>query len=185
VQGRPPWFVRLLAGLIRGDGAEFLRGDLEEAWWRRDEAGGGARWLRDALLTLLAWWRPSAVRRRARLARGGTVRARRHGFALADVGQDFRLALRGLVRRPGFSLLVVGTLGLGVGATATIYSVVDAVVVRALPYSDAEGLVAEGNLVPDRAFVDGTSLQAIAGVSGPNVRDWRERTRTLAALEAV
>ncbi len=104
---------------------------------------------------------------------------------MSDIGRDAHQAVRGLARRPGFALLVVATLGLGIGATTTIYSVVDAVVVRALPYPDADALVRAGHLYPGREWVEGTSLHSIHSVSGPTLRDWRERTRTLAQLEAV
>jgi hypothetical protein len=48
--------------------------------------------------------------------------------------QDLRYALKGLVARPGFAALTVLTVGLGVGASTAVFSVVDAVVFRALPY---------------------------------------------------
>ena len=49
---------------------------------------------------------------------------------------ELRIALRSLARRPGFALGVALTLGLGVGATTTIYAVVDGVMLRPLPYDE-------------------------------------------------
>jgi len=55
--------------------------------------------------------------------------------------QDLRFALRHLRRSPGFALTAMLTLGLGVGATAAVYSVVQTVLLASLPYTDADRLV--------------------------------------------
>ena len=57
------------------------------------------------------------------------------------LARDVRYALRGLVQRPAFSAVVVSTLALGIGATTAIYTLLDAVVLRPLPYPDADRLV--------------------------------------------
>lgn len=54
---------------------------------------------------------------------------------------DLRLALRGLIRQPGFSLVAILTLGLGIGATTAIFTVVDAVILQPLPYPDSDRVV--------------------------------------------
>jgi predicted permease len=61
---------------------------------------------------------------------------------------DFRYALRALRRNPGFTAIAVLSLGLGIGATTTIYSVIDALDFRPLPYRDADRLVALRALSP-------------------------------------
>jgi putative ABC transport system permease protein len=54
---------------------------------------------------------------------------------------DLRHALRGLIRQPGFSLVAILTLGLGIGATTAIFTVVDAVILQPLPYPDPDRVV--------------------------------------------
>lgn len=54
---------------------------------------------------------------------------------------DLRLAVRSLIRQPGFSLVAILTLGLGIGATTAIFTVVDAVILQPLPYPDSDRVV--------------------------------------------
>src|SRR5262245_51275489 len=61
---------------------------------------------------------------------------------LETLGQDLRYALRGLVRNPAYSVVVVLTLGLGIGANTGIFSVVRGVLLRPLPYERGDEVVA-------------------------------------------
>ena len=93
---------------------------------------------------------------------------------LESVVQDLRLAVRALRRSPAFALTAIATLALSVGATTTMFSAVDGVLLRPLPYPEPERLMAvlqHNRLKQDRA-----------AASPANFLDWRERSRSFAHL---
>ena len=86
--------------------------------------------------------------------------------------RDLRLSLRGLARTPGFTAVVLLTLALGIGANAAIFSVVDGVLLRPLPYPE-----------PDR-IVDLRHQEPYGNVSEPEFRDYRRDMKSLDRLAA-
>ena len=124
---------------------------------------------------------PGQARTEARRRFGGEDRMKertrdeRGTRLLEDTVRDVRYALRALGRAPGFTVVAVLTLSLGVGATTAIYTLVDGVVLRPLPYPESRRLVA----LWERGG-DGSSLHA----SYPNFSDWRSRSRSFEALSA-
>ncbi|MBX3278865.1 MAG: ABC transporter permease [Acidobacteria bacterium] len=89
--------------------------------------------------------------------------------------QDLRFALRTLRKRPGFTLVAVLTLGLGIGANSAIFSVVDAVLLRPLPYPEPEKLVRLWETFPPAGW---------GSVSAPNIKDWREQNTVFSSIAA-
>ncbi len=184
--------AQALLRLVRGHDAEVVRGDIEERHQRTpgdDPLRASRALLRDTLATLTWWWRPSSVRRRHTL--GAAVPApspfTHHGDSfMSSFLSDVRVTVRGCTRRLGFTLTVVLTFAVGIGATTTIYSVVDSVVLRQLPYQDADRLVALGNVFPGKEWrsADG-DLQDLAGVSLLNFQEWERRARSFERLGAA
>ena len=90
---------------------------------------------------------PAEARRLAILELGGIeqakerVRTHRHGALLEQIAQDVRYALRTFAKSPVFVLIVVATLGLGIGANTAIFSVMNAVMLKSLPVHEPERLV--------------------------------------------
>jgi putative ABC transport system permease protein len=91
--------------------------------------------------------------------------------------QDLRLALRSLARSPVFALVSILTLGLGIGATCTVFSLVDGVLLRPFPFEQPDRLVAVHETDRKRGL-DEMSL------SYPDFVDWREQAETLDEMAA-
>ena len=90
---------------------------------------------------------PAQARRLAVLELGGLeqakerVRTYRHGAWLDEVGRDVRYAFRIFVKNPGFTIIIVLTLALGIGANTAIFSLTDALMLRWLPVRSPQELV--------------------------------------------
>ena len=91
-----------------------------------------------------------------------------------DVTRDVRHAARGLWRSPGFSLAVILTLALGIGGNTAVFSVVDQLLLRPLPYPDGDQLV----------MVEESSGGRPADVSPANWLDWQRESRTFRRFAA-
>src|SRR5258708_1468735 len=89
--------------------------------------------------------------------------------------KDLSLAIRQFRRRPGFALAVVSTLALAIGANIAVFSVVNAVLFRALPFTSPERLVWIVSLRPDNPP---------APFTPPEFMDYRSQTRTLSGIAA-
>jgi putative ABC transport system permease protein len=111
---------------------------------------------------------------------GGATRHREavfdaRGFTWAlDVGRDVRFALRSYARTPSFTIVALLTLALGIGTTTAAFSIIDGVLLRDLPYPDADRIVS----ITGRDSLGNT----IGAVSAPNYYDWREQARSFEAM---
>lgn len=71
---------------------------------------------------------------------------------MTNLLQDLRFGLRTMLKRPGFTLIAIMTLALGIGASTAIFTVVDAAVIRGLPYKSPEQLYHMWELTPQKQF---------------------------------
>jgi hypothetical protein len=92
--------------------------------------------------------------------------------------QDIRYALRGLRKSPGFTLVSVVTLAIGIGATSGVFSVINGVLLRPLPYPDADRLISVSN-------VDRKDPRWSRTGSSTDVAHWRADNNVFEALEFV
>jgi putative ABC transport system permease protein len=97
--------------------------------------------------------------------------------SLGDLGQDLRFGGRQLLKSPGFTLVAVLTLALGIGATTAIFSVVYGVVLRSLPWKEPERLVRPMFISPEG--------ERHGAFSAPNFMDVRAQSKTLSGLAGV
>ena len=124
---------------------------------------------------------PQEARRAALVEMGGieqvqeSVREVRHGRLLEDLLQDARYALRSLRKHPGFTVIAILTLALGIGANTAIFSVINAVLLRPLPYENADQLVVLVETISERPI----------GVSYPDFVDWRTQNTVFENVVAV
>ncbi len=93
--------------------------------------------------------------------------------------RDLRYALRAVRRNPGFAAIAVLTLALGIGANSAIFSVLDAVLLRPLPYHEADRLVTIGSNVAQGGPVD-----AAMAVSYPDYQDIGKLTDAVSGIAA-
>src|ERR1700694_3310906 len=94
------------------------------------------------------------------------------------VWQDLRYGARLLWRDPGFSIIALVALGLGMGATTAIFSVVDAVLLKPLPFRDPERLL----VIWEKNPAQNKFKLLVAPV---NFFGWRQQTRTLESMAAI
>lgn len=154
--------------------ARWLEEWRAEVWHALDRPPGERR------STLALLWRcvgaiPDALASR-RLAPAGGIDAmpsrRRDAFA-----QDVRLGGRMLLRRPGFAVLALAMLSLGVGANAAIFGLVRAALLRPLPFVHEDGVVQLWETRPHQG-------RERNPVSLPDFIDWRARARTIERMAA-
>src|SRR5271155_3618613 len=91
--------------------------------------------------------------------------------------QDMRYALRQLFKSPGFTLTAVLTLAFGIGATTAIFSIVEGVLLRPLPFPDQGRLVTLGDILEGVKYGSDTP-----GVTAPGTRIYMQDTHAFSSL---
>lgn len=122
---------------------------------------------------------PEEARRKALIAFGGIERTReqchekRPGWWMSTVLQDLHYSVRGFRRNPLFTATVIATISLGIGVTTAVFSVVDPILFRSLPYAHADRLVSVGLVAPivQQEFMLGGSYY-----------DWRDHQTPFSSL---
>jgi len=148
---------------------------------------------------------PEEARRRARIDFGGVEQMREEtcrqhpGWFIETIAQDARYALRGFRRNPAFTATVIATLALAIGSTTAVFSVVDPILFRALPYANGDQLVSVGltaPIVPGEFMLGGsyyvwrdnqkpfTSLTSETGVSACDLTERNPAHLSCASIEA-
>ena len=164
---RPPSLAaRLLSRVLPRDRREFVLGDLEEEFLARAETSpGAARW----------WYWKQALRSLAPRQKpvGNTYSIPERDPLMRTLAADLRYAVRVLLRTPSFTIAVICVLALGIGANAAIFSIVNAVLLRPLPFEHADRLVRLFHVPPQETF---PGMPTFA-VSPANFYDWKRDAR--------
>ena len=124
---------------------------------------------------------PAEARQRAQAAFGGVERWREEAWEarvprwLEETAGDLRYAMRSLRRAPAFTTMAVACVALGIGVTTTIFGVVNGLLLRPLPFPEADRLVVVYSAHPER------DMHGV-NISRPDFDDWQRGNRSFAAL---
>ena len=166
----PRWTVALISLRLPEPWREFVLGDLAEEYASRAATAPAAarRWL--AWQTLRSIASPPPAPRR--LGSVPSLPSESHRM-LQSLVADVRYTWRSLVRAPGFAVAAIGVLALGIGATTAMFSILNTVLLRPLPFAEPDRLVRLFH-VPPQATFPGIPLFSL---SPANFYDWqREAT---------
>ncbi|HEY4216697.1 MAG TPA: ABC transporter permease [Gemmatimonadaceae bacterium] len=135
-----------------------------------------------------AGYTPDEAARQVRMAFGTSTSARDEAagggweIIIETLLRDFRYAIRTLRKSPAFAIVAILSLGIGIGATTTAYSVIDAFDFRPLPFRDADRLVWLSEITPRD---DDMCHNCPWLTAGPTALDWIAQTRSFDGIAAV
>ena len=172
----------IIRRLVPGSYGEDFLAELRKEFSGRAGRGGAAPWTASlwywsqalSLNTLRLRWGVLEWERR-RLPRMSLRPTRRN--RLDSVAQDIGDAVRSIRKSPAYAATVVATFALAVGANVAVFSVVNGVLLRPLPYANPGELVMIHRVSLRGGIHDG-------GVSGPDFRDWQRETTSFSSLAA-
>jgi len=179
--GRPPRLAEALLRLVISDpeSREGILGDLFEEYCEAAATCSrryATRWYWWSALRLAVRYASARIDRLPRRVRGGSVLAALdRGGPAAAIVRDAGYAARSLRRSPGFTAALSLVLGLGIGASTTIFGVFDTVVLEPIPFPEPDRLVSLGQLAPQGMLFL---------VSRPDYLDYRQRAAGLVDLAA-
>ena len=172
-----PGFPRLARWLLSvrltPEWHDFVVGDLEEEFRARAAASPAAarRW---------AWWQSVRCLVTPPPRQTSDLRPQKGDPFMRTVFSDFRQALRVFGRAPSFAIAVVAVLALGIGANTAIFSIVNAVLLRPLPFDRPEGLVRLYHTPPQTTFPGMPTFS----LSPANFVDWQRDSTSFEAMAA-
>ena len=167
----PRLAIWLLSRTVPAGCRDAVLGDLEEEFVEQALPRLGARRAR-----LWFWRQAFSLARAYALARHDTVAAGLHPPRTDTMRHDLRDAVRSLLRSPAYTLTAIAVLALGIGATSSIFSFVDGVLLRPLPYPNPERIVLVFEKPPG-------GLRN--GVATANFLDWRSQNDVFEAIAAT
>src|SRR5258705_12408322 len=85
--------------------------------------------------------------------------------------KDIRYAVRSLVKRPGFALIAVTTLALGIGATTAMFTMVNSILLRPLAFPEPDRIVLFEGINPGQGITQ-------SSMSAPDVADWQKQSKS-------
>jgi putative ABC transport system permease protein len=169
---RPPraalW---LMSRIIPSDVQDAVIGDLEEEFADEVVPRTGARWA-----CAWFWLQAFSLLRAYASARRSPSRSSTSSFRSDTMRHDLRDAVRALWRSPAYTVTAIAVLALGIGATSSIFSFVDGVLLRPLPYANPERIVMVWEKPPN-------GLRN--GVATANFLDWRNENDVFETMSAV
>ena len=179
---RPPGgAVALIRRIVPGPYGDGFVAELNSEFTRRVARHGRARatarlwyWIQALSLNTLRLRRAVRQREAHTSPRNPLPTPRR--YRLDSVAQDVRYAVRTLRKGPAYAITVVVTFALAVGANVAVFSVVNGVLLRPLPYADPGELVSIKRIHVRNGVSD--------GVSGPDFRDWQRETTSFTRVAA-
>ena len=171
-QRKPPRLAQALLRLAyRQDAREAIAGDLEEEYQEVAQQHG-------VLRARLWYWKQAIRSVSARSSQDAAAKRSQRGAFMTALSGDIKFGARLLARSPGYTILAIGTIALGIATTVAISSVAYAVLLRPLPYGDEDRVLMVWETDPSNGY-------PTKGPSPANYLDWAARAKSFGSLGAL